>query len=92
MASLTTPSHPASLPPSPPAATETPARPDLYEVALDASRQMRAAIAAAHGRAGLNGHEAKDLVALLDRFDRALGDRDAEEARSAAGSMVEAVA
>ena len=90
-ADRTTPSAVASQPASPRVATESPARPDGYTLSLEASRAMRAAVAAARGKSGLNGHEAKDLVAMLDRFDRAIGDRDADAARSLASSMVEVV-
>jgi serine/threonine protein kinase len=77
--------------PSPSTTFGTPTRTGPYAVALEASREMQAAIEAARGRAGLNGHEAKDLEGSLDRFDRALDDRDAEAARSIAEAMADAV-
>ena len=72
-----------------PTAAATP--PDPYSVALEASRVMHAAIAAARGKAGLNGREGKDLEGPLDRFDRAVDDRDGEEARDQAEKLADAV-
>jgi serine/threonine-protein kinase len=77
--------------PSPSTTPGPPTGTGPYAVALEASREMRDAIEAARGRAGLNGHEAKDLEGSLDRLDRALGDRNAEAAQSIAEAMADAV-
>ena len=52
---------------------------------------MHAAIAAARGRAGLNGREVKTLDGPLGRFDRALDARDAAGARAMAADLADAV-
>ena len=52
---------------------------------------MHAAVAAARGRSGLNGREAKALDGPLDQFDRAVKDGDAEVARRAAAAVGAAV-
>jgi hypothetical protein len=76
--------------PSPPP-SEAPTRADPFAAAIDASRQMHAAIAAARGKAGLNGREAKQVDGPLDRFDRAIKAHDAEAARQAAAAEADAV-
>jgi hypothetical protein len=89
----TTPSSPSSTAPSSPSTTPSaPRGPDPYLVALEASRGMHDAIEAARGKAGLKGHEAKDLEGSLDRFDRALDGRDAKAARDVAEALADAVA
>jgi hypothetical protein len=67
----------------------TPARTvDVYGEADAASREMRIAIAAAKGgRDGLKGKEAKALEDGLDRFDRALAQRDPTAARNEASKV-----
>jgi len=92
LAAAETASPTASTAPSISAApTAAATAPDPYSVALEASRAMHAAIAAAHGKAGLNGREAKDLDGPLDRFDRAIDDRDGEKARDQAEKLADAV-
>lgn len=59
--------------------------------AEDASRAMHQVIAAARGRAGLNGKKAKDVEEPLGRFDAALRERSAVEALEAAHELAEAV-
>jgi hypothetical protein len=88
----TTPSSLSSTaPPSPSTTPSAPRGPDPYLVALEASREMHDAIEAARGKAGLKGHEAKDLQRPLDRFDRALDQRDASAAQSEADAISDAV-
>ena len=83
-----TPSPTATPSPSPSgASTEA----DPFGAAIAASRQMRAAIEAARGRAGLNGREAKGVDRPLDQFDRAIKKHDAEAARQAAAAEADAV-
>jgi eukaryotic-like serine/threonine-protein kinase len=84
------PTASAALSPSAAPTTRTTPR-DPYSVALEASRAMHAAIVAARGPGGLNGREAKDLDGPLDRFDRALEDRDGEEAQEQADNLADAV-
>jgi hypothetical protein len=74
-----------------PAATPQPTTAGPWASAADASREMQVAIDAARGRAGLNGREVKAIDAPLARFDRALTQQDAEQAREAAGELDEAV-
>jgi serine/threonine protein kinase len=83
-----TPSPTVTPSPSPSAA---PTQADPYAAAIDASRQMHAAIAAARGHSGLNGREAKQVDKSLDEFDRAVQKRDAEDARRAAAAEADAV-
>ncbi len=65
---------------------------DSYGNARAASDEMGAAIAAARGPGGLNGHEPKDLADHLARFDRALDKRDAKAARDEAVALAAQVA
>lgn len=81
----------SSMPSTSAAPTTAATRQDPYRAALEASQAMHAAIAAARGRPGLNGREAKALDGPLDRFDRALEDREGEEARDQADKLSDAV-
>jgi hypothetical protein len=69
-----------------PTATAT-ATVDPYAGARAASDEMRAAIEAARGSGGLNGHEAKDLESTLTRFNRALDQQDPTAARDEANKL-----
>jgi serine/threonine-protein kinase len=96
-ASKSATASPIVSPSSPTAATAAPTHapsvaPDAYSEARAAGAGMRAAIEAARGPGGLNGHERKDLDSLLSRFDRALDKGEPQAAREVAGKVAEQVA
>jgi len=88
---------PSTTPSTAPTPSPTPspvptATVDSYGNARAASDEMGAAIAAARGPGGLNGHEPKDLADHLAGFDRALDKRDAKAARDEAVALAAQVA
>jgi len=84
---------PTATPTPSPTPSPTPtATVDPYGNARAASDEMRAAIAAARGPDGLNGHAAKDLGSQLDRFDQALSKDDPTMARDEATKLAGQVA
>ena len=94
VAPTATPAPSPSSPPTPaptPAPTPTPTV-DPYGNASAVSDEMRTAITAARGPNGLNGHDAKDLVSQLDRFNQALDKQDPTAARAEANKLAGQVA
>ncbi|MHB8892304.1 MAG: serine/threonine-protein kinase [Candidatus Limnocylindrales bacterium] len=84
---------PTATPTSTPTSSPTPiATVDPYGNARAASDEMRAAIEAAQGPGGLNGHELKDLENHLARFDRALDKHDPTTARDEASALAGQIA
>ncbi len=87
------PSASPSRPPSPSPTSSpspTPTR-DAFAAARARLADVRAAIDAARGSGGLKGKDANELLALANKVGEAIDDRDASEARDAAGKLVEQV-